>query len=526
MAGSIGSLSAKLSLDASNMLAGLHKIEGRLGSFAAGLSKLGSLASSALGGLGVGVSFSAFTDAVKATIDDAGRLTDISSKLGLGVGSLEQLELAAKTSGVEANTLHNAIGKLQQKIGEAARGEAEAVKDFQALGLSWRELAAASPDEQFTMVATKIGSMTEAFQRADAANNAFGKTGRDLIPLLRDFQSEMDLAGKSLSKLSDESAQKLDAMGDAWERLKAKASSAFREILVSTAELLENGPGGKPRDMAGEWFKAFDSGSLEKQLSLAKEFAEMDHLAKLGAGLIDRVTRKPMLSSDFVRLSEGNTWEQQVAALEQELGQLKSDKLGALQAEGLQAEFDAFTKVWQKWADDAAKDARTASEIIEEGLDNLQMAWDFGFIKDKGAFERIRRKITGEDKRDAELWKRAEEAEAGLRSPLETFAATQDKLGELEKFLAPGALAQLRGKGLLDLEKSLGGLANRGDVGAMAKGSVEAGSVINRFLNDAGRQRDPQQHVPALLEQMKRLHELQVDLQERMAEAFEALAVG
>jgi len=528
MAGSIGSLNAKLGLDAGGLFAGLHQAEGRLASFSAGFSKLGSLATSSLAGLGAGLSFGAFTAAIKSTIDDAGRLVDVSAKLDIGVGALEQLELAAKTSGIEATTLHNAIGKLQQKIGEAARGEEAAVKDFEAMGLSWRELAMASPDEAFTQVALKIGAMATAYERADGATQIFGKSGRELIPLLRDFQGEMDLAGKALVKLTDDGAQKLDAMGDTWERLKAKASSSFREILVGTAELLEHGPGGKPQVPLGEqWFKAFDAGDLEKQFELAKKFADMDHQRKIAAsrGVTTDAMGKPLRGAP-IQLTT-NTWDQQVAGIQEALDKVKEAKADALEMDAWTKQMQEFEAHWEKWADKAVKDAREPFEVMNEQIENLKHAFATGFLT-KPQFDKAMDKATGRTERQNEFEKKAAEVGNSLLTPFEKMTADFEQFQMMEEqgLLNKNQLDQLRGKGILGLERGLGGLTNRGDVGAMAKGSAEAASVINRFLNDAGRERDPQARVAAILEQQKKIEEQQRDLQERMAEALENLGVG
>lgn len=526
MAGSIGSLNAKLGLDASGLLTGLQKAEGRLASFGAGFGKLGSLASTGLAGLGAGVSFGAFAAAIKSTIDDAGRLVDVSSKLDIGVGALEQLELAAKTSGVEATTLHGAIGKLQQKIGEAARGEEAAVKDFEAMGFAWRELAVASPDEAFSQVALKIGGMTTAYERADAATQVFGKSGKELIPLLRDFQGEMDLAGKALVKLSDEGAQKLDAMGDAWERLKAKAKSSFREILVGTAEFLENGPGGKPqKPLAEQWFEAFDKNDLEKQFTLAKRFADIEHARKIA--IARGATEGELGISGVPSLSEGNTWDRQVAGIAEALDKVKEAKADALEMAGWTKQMEELEASWQKWADKAAQDAREPFEVMNEQIENLKHAFAQGFLN-KSQFERALAKADGSADRQRAFEQKAMEVGNSLLTPSEKMTADFEQFERMEEqgLLNMNQLGQLKGKGLLDMERGMGGLTNRGDVGAMAKGSAEAASVINRALNDAGRERDPQARVAAILERQEKLEQEQRDFQERMADALDALGVG
>lgn len=95
----------------------------------------------------------------------------------------------------------------------------------------------------------------------------------------------------------------------------------------------------------------------------------------------------------------------------------------------------------------------------------------------------------------------------------------------LESQRAVRALRLLDAQRLLDFEKD-NPLLNRGDVGAMQKGSAEAASAINRAFNETRRQeRDPQQRAAAILEQMNKRDAEKKRLLEEMAQALEALGV-
>jgi hypothetical protein len=330
-AGSIGTLSAQITANAQGLFAALDAGERRM-------QRFGDIAKSALGSLGVGLSAAGLGAAIKSSIDDAGRLVDVSSKLGIGVGALEQLELAARTSGIQAEALHTGIGKLEQKIGEAARGSAEARADFTAMGLSWQELASMSPDEAFARVAQEIGSMGTAFERADAATNIFGKSGRELIPLMRDFQGSMDAAGGSLTKLSEEGAQKLDELGDAWERLKARTASFGRQVIINNLQFIE---------AIGRGVAWLTTGGR----------------APLG---------QPPAAPQMTEAAK---------AAEQSL------KLQRFQLEQMNKEATAFTDTWQKWADRMAEDAKDPLQKLAEQIDNLKFAFQEGFLTE-AAFRR------------------------------------------------------------------------------------------------------------------------------------------
>lgn len=519
MAGSVGTLSAIITANASKFFATVDQAEAKLKGFGQTVDRIGSFATSALASVGIGLSLGGLTSAIKQTIDDTGRLVDASSKLDIGVGQLEQMELAAKTSGVAAETLHGAIGKLQQKIGEAARGEEQAVKDFDALGFSWRELAMASPDESFALVAKQIGGMGTAFERADAATALFGKSGRELIPLLRSFTEEMDLAGKSLTKLTDEDAQKLDEMGDKFTRMEASAKSAFREIVTGVAKggglselsmmartfstpigvalaFLES-RAGKPKTPAED--------SLEKQLEKAEKFAAADHQRRL------KMQREGIPQSVAFELVPPD-WENKAAALRADLARVKEAKADALEMGGILKQMEEFDAHWKKWADNAKQDARTPFEAMTEGIENAKHALARGFL-DQSAFDKVLSKITGAAETTQKLKEEALKLNEEMLSPMQKMEAAFGRIEMLrgEGFLSPELEAQLRGKMLKEQEQRLGLALARPDFAAREKGSVEAGSAVNRFLNQSAQRVGPEQRAQevreALLAETKRLRE-------------------
>jgi hypothetical protein len=330
VAGSVGTLSAKLVLNGQDFTLSLEKAKKELGSFESSIAKVGSLSRSALGAIGVGVGIGALGSAIKSALDDTGRLVDVSSKLDIGVGKLQQMELAAKTSGASAESLHNAINKLQQKLGEASGGSEEARKDFERLGLNWRQLAAQGADVTFEQVAEKIGSMTDAYARAEGAQSVFGKGGKELIPLMREFTGELQLAKEALGNLmTDKEAQKLDEIGDKFERLKARMGNVFKRAIVE---------------------------SVENPLSI---------LAPLAATGLEGISfRGPVPGK----------------------GGQKAPPAGPQLTE-----ITLFTKAiekhrqeWEKWSRDAVRDARRPFEVMLDKLQDVRSAFKMGVVDQAG----------------------------------------------------------------------------------------------------------------------------------------------
>ena len=89
---------------------------------------------------------------VAAAVD---RTSDLAQRLGMGVESLQALQMAAKLSGIDDATV--ALQKLTVAVGQAAEsGKTDA---FTKLGLDFQALQAMSPEEQFRAVQSAIAAL-------------------------------------------------------------------------------------------------------------------------------------------------------------------------------------------------------------------------------------------------------------------------------------------------------------------------------------------------------------------------------
>ncbi len=355
MAGEIGKLSAIITANAQGLFAEMDKAERRMMSF-------GNLAKSALGSIGVGLGVGGLFTAIGAAVEDAGRLVDVSQKLDIGVRQLQELELAAKTSGIEAATLHTAISKLQQKLGEAAAGSAEAQKDFEKLGLEWRNLIANDPGDTFSQVATKIGSLSDAYSRAASAQDMFGRGGKDMVGLLREFQEEVAKSRNALGTFTEQDAKKMDELGDRWTRGMETAKQAFKGAVVDWA------------DAIGDFHAT--------TMKLADIFAPANFMPP---EVLDRLRNPPPPPAP-----PGFMGPQMPASLRMALEQ--QEKAAAKMADLLSAEsfaeFDKFTDSWQRWAHSIAEDALDPLQKVQKQIEDIRFAWEQGFFRTEADFRR------------------------------------------------------------------------------------------------------------------------------------------
>jgi TP901 family phage tail tape measure protein len=211
--------------------AGLAAAKKQLSAFAASAASIGNSAKlgvgAVLGAGGMGIAIKAFADA-------GGALDDISQRTGASVEAISGLGYAAKMSGSSIEDIEKGIRKMQQGIA----GGSDALT---ALGLDPATLSAASPEQQFAMIADKIAQISDPAERVTAAMEIFGKSGANLLPLLSTGSKGIDALRKEAKELgaemSGEDAAAAAALGDSIDHLGTSFSGLVNTIGATVAPI-------------------------------------------------------------------------------------------------------------------------------------------------------------------------------------------------------------------------------------------------------------------------------------------------
>lgn len=168
--------------------------------------------------IGATQSLAAFGLSIADKLDS---LNDVSNRTGIGVEALQAYGVAAKLAGTDVETFAKSIQKLSVNIGNAT--DEKSAKKFTALGISFEELKAAAPTEQFEMVADAISKIQDPAERAAAAVKVFGKGGIELGPLFSEGPgalARMREEAQSLGMVvSAETVKSIGTMNDAFDKV-------------------------------------------------------------------------------------------------------------------------------------------------------------------------------------------------------------------------------------------------------------------------------------------------------------------
>lgn len=184
---------------------------------------------------------------VKAAIDSADSLNDLSKASGISVESLSGLGYAAEQSGSDMDSLAVGMKKLSSASYDAAKGNKAAADTFKTLGVNVKNADGSlrSTEEILLDVADVFSQYEDGAAKASLAQDLFGKSGTQLIPFLnqgRDGIKELTDEAKELGVVvSTQTAQAADDFNDNLAKLKASTSgvglSIASELLPSLVDV-------------------------------------------------------------------------------------------------------------------------------------------------------------------------------------------------------------------------------------------------------------------------------------------------
>jgi hypothetical protein len=180
-------------------------------------------------------------------MENVDRSAKVADRLGVTIEALSRLRYAADQNGASALALDDALGKMNQQLGEAAGGSKTAAQAFEDLHLRVADLIKLTPERAFTAIAEKIAAIENPAQRASAAVAIFGRGGQDMIGVLKlgtkglaDFGAESDRVGATIGGkfvgLMQSARDSMDRARAAMQNLSRIAASVAAPAIQFAAE--------------------------------------------------------------------------------------------------------------------------------------------------------------------------------------------------------------------------------------------------------------------------------------------------
>ena len=205
--------------NASRVLASVRSSMNDVGKSA---SRLGPLLSS----LGVSLSAGATFAFVKGIVNGIDALNDLRDATGASIENISALEDVAARTGTSFDTVGAALVKFNGALNSANAGT-DAARAFQALGLSVADLKAQDPAEALRKTAVALAKFADDGNKARLVQELFGKSLREVAPLLNDLATQSALVGK----VTTEQALQAERLNQQLAALAKNSQDAARAIV-------------------------------------------------------------------------------------------------------------------------------------------------------------------------------------------------------------------------------------------------------------------------------------------------------
>ena len=217
----------------------------RLDNAAGAVSKGFGLAKAAIGAFAVMQVGQAVLSFARNTIDAADALNDMSERSGIAVGTLSELEFAAKMNGSSLDEMQAALTKVSVKATDAATGNKTAAVAFDALGIAVKNADGSmrSSLEITEDIGDALKGISDPTLKSALAVEIFGKSGAKLIPVLENMRSAREEArdlgavvGEDFVKASAEFNDNMDRMAF---MSKGFASTILADVLPALSQMFK-----------------------------------------------------------------------------------------------------------------------------------------------------------------------------------------------------------------------------------------------------------------------------------------------
>lgn len=152
-----------------------------------------------MAGIGVG-GLVAFT---RSTIDSLDALNDLKDATGASIENISALEDVAVRTGTSLDTVATSLVKFNGVLKDAKPGSDQA-QVLERIGLSAQELRRLDPAEALRQTAVALAGYADDGDKARVVQELFGKSLREVAPLLADLAKQGELVAKVTTEQAEE----------------------------------------------------------------------------------------------------------------------------------------------------------------------------------------------------------------------------------------------------------------------------------------------------------------------------------
>lgn len=176
-----------------------------------------------------------FTQARTVILDVINRLDDLGKSarsVGVMAEDFQKLAFAARRNNMDLGRFTQAFQKMQRTIDDANDQLATQIRIFDKLGISLDDILGKNPAQQFKIMTDALIKQTNATQRAALANEIFGRAGKNVLNMARDYEVLGDELERLGGVINEETIQAAEDAKDALESLKTVAMASVGQTTI------------------------------------------------------------------------------------------------------------------------------------------------------------------------------------------------------------------------------------------------------------------------------------------------------
>jgi regulator of replication initiation timing len=181
---------------------------------------------------------------IKASIDFADKLDELAEKTGISASRLSEYSFIANQSDTSLQALSDSMKFLAKNMADAAAGQGEAVFAFKAMGVAVTDSRGRLKDYDSMLkeLADKFASYKDGPEKAALAQQIFGRSAQELLPLLNKgsagFEELRQRAIELGLTVSDETAASMGALNDRFNELQQVARANTLQLAAGVQPAL------------------------------------------------------------------------------------------------------------------------------------------------------------------------------------------------------------------------------------------------------------------------------------------------
>lgn len=418
---------------------------------------------------------------IQRQFSELDKMAKTARRMGLASESLMGLSHAADLAGVSSSQLISSMERMQRRIGSAGSKMDATAISLRRMGLSAEHLSRLPLDTVLLTIADRMSMVSSQTEKAALAYQIFGRSGLQMVQMLDDgaqgLLASMQEA-KDLGIAWEESDLKLiEDANDAITRMRASAKGIFQLLAVRSAPYVE---------ALAKAAKDFIAVPLRQHIESIVELAEkmavkianiFQRMAESATqGLVEIMVALDRVFEALAQMSTSRILKWLDPSFAESFGGAMMDARSAVYGLGLEIDKQRRKIGRQDWGagfENIANSARDAADTFQKNVEEMRQQAAIGpsAANWERHFDEIEKMAS-----DAESWFEK------TRTPLEL--AQQDFAELLQLFNAGFIDANLFGRGIEHIRKSLGGAADEQERMNKAVGQFEQVRFARTAIND------------------------------------------